>query len=160
MLDNGWDIYSHTWDHPRLTERYSFYNRTSIEKNLKWMMQNRFYDFKWFAYPYGRTSEEVIREIDTVHKYARICRATNPNVKRVYEKFPFEDPYRVMAHGFSSEYNLQHAYDLVDHNDGLLIFYIHEVGKTDSRMGCKLNDLQKLVARIGKQNIIPLSDIK
>ena len=75
LSNNGWEIGSHTWSHPNLTEISLEEVEKELKKSKEWLLDKGFKVYS-FAYPYGAFNEEIIEKVKKYYKVARIGEGT------------------------------------------------------------------------------------
>ena len=76
LIDNGWEIASHTLTHPDLTAIPLNIAEVEIAHSKK-ELEGMGFEVNTFAYPYGRFNEEIVKIVSQHYDWARACYQTD-----------------------------------------------------------------------------------
>ncbi|GIQ70791.1 hypothetical protein DUZ99_01870 [Xylanibacillus composti] len=124
MYADGWDIFNHTANHPRLTSLTEELAEVELSSAKAFLMRNRFTRAAdYMAYPYGDFNDSIV---DIAGKYSRFARTITPD----FEVDSPINPYRMKAIELVNDIDpavYQEAIRSAADHGTTVIFFLHRI---------------------------------
>jgi peptidoglycan/xylan/chitin deacetylase (PgdA/CDA1 family) len=93
----GIELGGHSWSHPDLTALAGDELATEVSWPLAWLLSRFRSTTLWFAYPYGRTSDRVVKAVADAGYEGAVC------ISGGWLRTGSADPYRLPRHNVSAD---------------------------------------------------------